>query len=274
MSSVLSLDAVTVWRPWNGRPGLRLLEDITWRVQGGERWAVLGPNGAGKTTLLNVVGAVTHPSRGTVEVLGKRLGWVATATLRGAIGFVDPGLERSLAPSLLAEHVVLTGRSSTIAFLQEQYGRSERSRARRLLGQFGCEHVAERRFDQCSNGERKRILLARSLMCNPELLLLDEPAAGLDLAGRELLLRSLDSLVQSHRELTTVLVTHHPEELPPSTTHALLLCAGRLVAAGPVATTLTEKTLADCYGIDVSVRHERGRWNVTARDRGYFAADG
>ncbi len=268
MEPALSLDSVTVWRPLAGTATrLTILDTVTWQAQPGERWAVLGQNGAGKSTLLNLLGAVTHPSSGTVAVLGNRLGKVALPTLRRQIGFVDPGLERSFAPSLLAEQVVLTGRTNTILFFQEMGAPRDRLRARALLSQLGCEPLAERPFGRCSSGERKRILIARALMCEPGLLVLDEPSAGLDLGGRELLLRSLDTLVDSHPELTTVLVTHHPEELPRSTTHVLLLRAGRIVTAGRIAEALTEETMAACFDIDVSVRYVDGRWTVAARGR-------
>jgi iron complex transport system ATP-binding protein len=259
----LALSGVTVWRP-GSRGRQVLLDDITWSVGVGERWAVLGPNGAGKTTLLNLLGAVTHPSAGTVEVLGHRLGRVPTAALRRDVGFVDPGLERSVSPRLSAEQVVLTGQTSTVLFLDDQLVAADRLRARALLARLGCTQLVDREFGLCSSGERKRILLARALMRDPRLLILDEPAAGLDLGGRELLIESLDSLAGSHPGLTTVLVTHHLEELPTSTTHALLLAAGTIVAAGPIDETVTDEAMRSCFGVAVTVHSRAGRLTATA----------
>jgi iron complex transport system ATP-binding protein len=259
----LALSGVTVWRP--GSHGRQvLLDDITWAAQAGERWAVLGPNGAGKTTLLNLLGAVTHPSTGTVDVLGHRLGRVSTAALRRDVGFVDPGLERSLSPRLTAEQVVLTGQTSTVLLLEDEIVPADRLRARDLLTRLGCMSLVDRGFDRCSSGERKRILLARALMRDPRLLILDEPAAGLDLGGRELLIESLDALARSHPELTTVLVTHHLEELPRSTTHALLLAAGTIVAAGPIGETVTDEAMRRCFGVAVTVHSRAGRLTANA----------
>jgi iron complex transport system ATP-binding protein len=256
--------AVRVWR-WVAGEERRavLLEAIDWRVEMGERWVVMGPNGAGKTTLLNLAAASSHPSEGSVEVLGATLGRVDLRRLRERIGTLEPGLARRIRGRLTAFEVVLTGAFGSIALLHDRIEERHRRRARELMATVGVAELAERRYENCSQGERQRLLLARALMDEPELLLLDEPTSGLDLPSRERLVASLDAMSEQQPTLPTVTVTHHPEEVPTSSTHALLLAEGRAVAAGPIEQTLTGPALSECFGIEVEVSRAHGRWLAT-----------
>jgi len=263
------LDDVSLWR-WDDRVRERrpILAGISWQAGRGERWALLGPNGAGKTTLLGVVGAAEFPSRGTVDVLGERLGRTDVFRLRERVGLVDARLGRRLAPGLTVEQVALTGATGTIGLLEHRLRPADRERARALLATLGVERLAGRRFAECSHGERTRTLIARALVARPELLLLDEPGAGLDLGGRETLLSALSRLAREHPQLTLVTTTHHLEELPAETTHALLLRDGAVAAAGPVAETLTGPALSACFGLPVDVGRVAGRWHAIASAQG------
>jgi iron complex transport system ATP-binding protein len=257
---------VAVWR-WSTRASNRvpILESIDWDVHEDERWALLGPNGSGKTTLLTVASAVEFASGGRVEILGATPGRTDMGALRERIGFVDARAGHRFAAGLDIEQVVQTGATQTIGFFPDRLGDHDRESARRLIDVLGIGRIATRRFADCSQGERKRALIARALVPRPRLLLLDEPGAGLDLHGRETLLAALEDLAQNddHR-VGLVFTTHHLEELPRTTTHALLLRDGRIVAAGPVAETLTDATLTTCFGLDVEVGRTRGRWSATS----------
>jgi iron complex transport system ATP-binding protein len=266
--AVLRMAAVDVWAVLGGTgERLPIVSGVDWEVRAGEQWALLGPNGAGKTTLLGLAGAMRHPSAGTVEVLGERLGRTDVRRLRGRIGAVDARSARAFPVWLSAEEVVLTGATGTIQPLWERYGASERDRARELLESFGCGPLRERSFASCSDGERQRVRLARALMADPRLLLLDEPASGLDLPAREALLAALDRLERLRPGLATITVTHHVEEVAASTTHALLLRAGRVVAAGPAAEVLTGEHLSACFAMRVEVHRLDGRWAAWAPAR-------
>jgi iron complex transport system ATP-binding protein len=250
----LEVDRVRVWTPGGGD----LLRGVSWRVRAGEHWVLLGPNGAGKTTLLSLAGARRHPSSGAVRVLGQRLGSVDMRELRRSIGVVDQALR--MPDELTAEAVVLTGASGSVQPLWDRYGAADRERAMELLALMGCAHLAGRRVGTCSHGERGRVRIARALMPAPPLLLLDEPASGLDLAARELLLAALAELAAFDPALATVVVSHHLEDLPPHTSHALLLAGGAVVAAGEVGDTLTGEAVSACFGIGVEVGRHDGRW--------------
>jgi iron complex transport system ATP-binding protein len=241
-----------------------LLDGVEWVVHAGEQWAVLGPNGAGKTTLLNVAAGLRHPSRGAVRILGETVGRVDLRELRARIGYLDLALETAFAPRRTALEVALTGATGSIALLEERLTASDHERARDLLARFGCAPVSGQAFRTCSQGQRRRVLLARALMHDPPLLLLDEPADGLDLPGREALLAALATLAGDGPAAAVVTVTHHLEELPASTTHALLLRGGRVVAAGPADTVLTDAPLSACFGAPITVRREDGRWTARA----------
>jgi iron complex transport system ATP-binding protein len=258
----IRMSEVGVWR-WVAAEERRavLLRDLDWTVEPGEHWVVLGPNGAGKTTLLNMAAAFAHPSEGTVEVLGKRLGAVDMRTLRESIGTVEPGLARRIKGRYTGFEVVLTGATGSIALLHNRMiTDADRERADRLMSEIGVEALRERRFEDCSQGERQRLLLARSLMDEPELLLLDEPTSGLDLPSRERLIASLDTMADANADLPTVIVTHHLEEIPSTTTHALLLRDGAVVAAGEAPAVLTSEAVSTTFDIEVSVAHHAGRW--------------
>ena len=261
----LRLSGVTVWE-WDDRARQRqpIINGIDWTVAAGEQWAVLGPNGAGKSTLLDICAGMRHPSRGQVEILGGTVGRVDLRALRERIGHVDVKTEEAFSPRLTVRGVVLTGATGTIQVLEERMCAANRSRAAQLLEQFGCAAVAEHAFAACSQGERRRILLARALMRRPPLLLLDEPADGLDLPGREALLAALNALACESAPPAVVLVTHHLEELPPSITHALLLADGRVSACGPAPAVLADEPLSACFGVPVSVSRADGRWAARA----------
>ncbi len=254
----LAFEEVSIWTP----QGADILRGIDWTVQPGERWALIGPNGSGKSTLLSLAGAWRHPSRGRVSVLGKTLGQVDMPALRKHIGYVDAG--GTVLDWLTAEDVVLTGIGATVRPLWWTYTDDDRARAGEMLALLGCADLAEREIATCSQGERGRVRIARALIARPRLLLLDEPAVGLDLAAREALIAALDRLSREQPDLTSVLVTHHLEEIPPSTTHALLLREGRVVAAGDIGDVLTSENLSACFGLPVACRHDGERWFARA----------
>jgi iron complex transport system ATP-binding protein len=267
--AALRLEDVEVWR-WHAASGTRkpLLDGVSWEVGYGERWALLGPNGAGKTTLLTLAGAVEFASRGRVEILGETMGRTDVPRLRESIGFVDPRLGPRFAPLLSVRQVIRTGATGTIGYFEERLSGLDLDRADDLLGTFGLGAIGERRFGDCSQGERKRTLIARALVARPRLLLLDEPGAGLDLPGREILLSSLDRVARDQPSLAMVITTHHLEELPASTSHALLLRQGRAVAAGAVADTLTDARLSECFGLALTVTRTGGRLAASAAGSG------
>ncbi len=254
---VVRLDSVSVVRD-----GDTLLDDVSWEVGAGERWALLGPNGSGKTTLLRVVGAGLWPTRGTVEILGERLGRVDMRELRTRITVVSASIARTLRPAQPALDVVLTGRFAALETWWHEYTDDDRRRAADLLDAagFGGELFAARAFGLLSEGERQQVLLARALMGDPELILLDEPAAGLDLGARERLLARLALLAADPMVPPMVLVTHHLEELPPGISHVALLRHGRVVDAGPVDDVLTDDTVSHVFGVQVGVERRGDRW--------------
>lgn len=248
------------------RDGVALLDDVTLEVRTGERWVLLGPNGSGKTTLLQVAGAALWPTRGAVEVLGGRFGHVDLRALRQRIAMVSAAVARSLRPGLATLDAVLTGRHAALETWWHEYTDDDRREAAGLLAAAGLgPGLLARPFGLLSEGERQQVLLARALMGRPELLLLDEPAAGLDLGAREALLARLAALAADPGVAPLVLVTHHVEEIPPGTTHAALLRAGRLVAAGPVADVLAPGPVSAAFGLAVEVERHGGRWSARAR---------
>ena len=266
--SALTLTSVTVWeREARSDRRVPILTDVSWTVRAGEQWAVLGPNGAGKSTLLDIAAGVRHPSRGVVRILGETVGRVDLRDLREQIGHVDVKTEEAFSPRRTALEVVLTGVTGTIQVLEERIGGAERELAVNLLARFGCAAVAGHAFATCSQGERRRVLLARALMRRPPLLLLDEPADGLDLPGREALLAAVESLGADLPAPAVITVTHHLEELPATTTHALLLSGGRVVACGAAPAVLAEEPLSACFGVPVTVTRAGGRWSARATPR-------
>ena len=246
------------------REGRAILDGVTWSVRPGERWAVLGPNGSGKTTLLRVAGMRLLPTRGSVEVLGHRYGTVDARVLRQRVAFVSQTLLRSFRPTILAADVVLSGRHAALETWWHHYGDADRDRAARLLAESGLDHLADREFGVLSEGERQRLLLARALMGEPELLLLDEPAAGLDLGARERLVARLASLAADPATSPLVLVTHHLEEIPPGVSHAALVSNGRIAGSGPVEEVLTSHAVSACFDAPVTVTRAEGRWMARA----------
>lgn len=266
MGDVLDLIGVTVVRNET-----TLLDEVTWTVREGERWVVLGPNGAGKTTLLQIAGARLHPTRGTVRILDETLGSVDVFELRPRIGLSSAAFAETLPAHERVADVVLTAAYAVAGRWHESYDPLDHRRSTDLLAAFGVAHLADRTFGTLSEGERKRVQLARSLMTDPELVLLDEPAAGLDLGGRETLVQDLSELAGDRRSPVLVLVTHHVEEVPPGFTHALLLRSGRVVAAGPLDHVLTDETLTATFDVPLVVQRTDGRWTARIRRRGEVA---
>jgi iron complex transport system ATP-binding protein len=242
--------------------GSVILDGVDWSVGPDERWVVLGPNGAGKTTLLRVAALYQHPSRGVVEVLGQRLGRCDVRTLRERIAFSSPALAASLEPRMTACEVVMTGRYAALAPWWHRYSPEDRARAHSLLDRFGCSGLADHRFPTLSAGERQRVLLARTLMNEPGAVLLDEPTAGLDVGGREELVADLAEWARDPSRPPLVLVTHHLEEIPPGFTHALVMREGKVLASGPLTTTVTSEVLTRAFGIPLTVRVRDGRYTT------------
>ncbi|WP_213454241.1 ABC transporter ATP-binding protein [Rhizomonospora bruguierae] len=245
------------------RSGGYLVRGIDWRVAQDERWVVLGPNGAGKSTLLNLAAARMHPTTGTVDVLGERLGLVDVNELRTRIGLSTAALAERIAGDERVRDVVVTAAYGVLGRWRETYEAMDERRAGGLLEQLGVAGLADRDYGTLSEGERKRVQIARALMTDPELLLLDEPAAGLDLGGREELVARLAELARDPDAPTLVLVTHHVEEIPPGFTHALLLREGAIVAQGPLDDTVTAENLSKTFGLPLRV--DRAGDRFTAR---------
>jgi len=246
------------------REDTAILSGVNWHVRSGERWAVLGPNGSGKTTLLQLASGYLHPTRGTVDVLGQRLGRVHVRALREHIGLVSPSIARMLFPRLTAREVVVSAKRGALEPWWHDYSAADLAKASSLLAAAGFDGIADRLFAVLSEGERQQVLLARTLMSDPWLLLLDEPCAGLDVAGRERLLARLSSLGANSPELPIVMVTHHVEEIPAGFTHSLLLRAGRAVTTGPVGDVLTSESLSECFGMALRLARAGGRWSCQA----------
>jgi iron complex transport system ATP-binding protein len=241
-----------------------ILNRLSWTVREGERWVVLGRNGAGKTTLLQVASGRMHPSQGTADLLGERMGRVDVFELRPRIGLSSASLADRIPAGETVRDVVLTAAYGVTGRWRESYEELDESRAGDLLAAFGVAHLADRRFGTLSEGERKRTQIARSLMTDPELLLLDEPAAGLDLGGREELVAALAELAGDPRSPVLVLVTHHVEEIPPGFTHLLLLRDGEVHARGPLDEVLTAENLSGAFGLDLVVERSGDRWTARA----------
>ncbi|MCP2332105.1 iron complex transport system ATP-binding protein [Actinoalloteichus cyanogriseus DSM 43889] len=258
---VIRMDGVGVRRNRND-----LLSGVDWSVELDERWVVLGPNGAGKTTLIRLAGAEMHPSSGTVHLLEERLGGVDVFELRPRIGVCSAATAQRVPGEEIVRDVVVSASYAVIGRWRERYDELDTGRAEELLAALGVGHLADRPFGTLSEGERKRTLIARALMADPELLLLDEPAAGLDLGGREDLVARLSQLALDPDAPAMVLVTHHVEEIPPGFTHAMLLRDGAVVAQGLLDEVLTEENLSATFGQDLSL--ERSGDRFFARRRG------
>jgi iron complex transport system ATP-binding protein len=241
-----------------------LLRDLTWRVELDERWVVLGPNGAGKTTMVNLAAGRSHPTSGTMYVLGEKIGRTDLHELRTRVGLSTAALAESIPAEELVRNVVVTAAWSVVGRWRESYDPADLARAEALMSQFGVGHLAERTYGTLSEGERKRAQIARALMTDPELLLLDEPAAGLDLGGREDLVARLATIAQDPDAPALILVTHHVEEIPPGITHAMLLRQGAVVASGLLETVMTADNLSAAFGLPLKVDYTDGRFAARA----------
>jgi iron complex transport system ATP-binding protein len=260
MSAILELSNISV------RRGERIiLGPVDWQVLDGQRWVILGPNGAGKTTLLQICSSLIHPTTGTIKILGEQLGKVDVFELRTRIGLSSSALVEQMPPDELVMDVVLTAAYAMLGRWQERYDLWDESRAMALLTALGVRELGDRLFGSLSEGEKKRVQIARSLMADPELLLLDEPASSLDLGGREDLLKRIETFAGDPLAPATVIVTHHIEEIPAGTTHALLLRNGAVLAKGEVNSVINDQNLSEAYGLAISVQSENGRFFARAR---------
>jgi len=260
MSAILELSSISVQR------GDRIiLGPLDWQVLEGQRWVVLGPNGAGKTTLLQICSSLIHPTTGSITILGQMLGKVDVFELRTRIGLTSSALVEQLPSDEIVMDVVLTAAYAMFGRWQEKYDLWDESRAMALLTALGVRELGNRNYGTLSDGEKKRVQIARALMADPELLLLDEPASALDLGGREDLLKRIETFSNDPLAPATVIVTHHIEEIPSGTTHALLLRDGKTVAQGQIQSVINDENLSIAYGLPISVQSEHGRYFARAR---------
>nr|WP_315269208.1 ABC transporter ATP-binding protein [Microbacterium lemovicicum] len=241
-----------------------IVSGLNWSVSGDQRWVILGPNGAGKTTVLQLADTLLHPTSGVVSVLGERLGRTDVFELRPRIGFASSAMARRIPPEERVVDVVLTAAYSVVGRWREDYDSIDERRALRVLAEWRLDHLAERTFGTLSDGEQKRVQIARAVMTDPELLLLDEPTASLDLGAREELLMLLGGYAQSETTPAMVMVTHHVEEIPVGFTHVLLLRDGAAVASGPLAETLTAENLTATFGMPITLTAADGRYAARA----------
>lgn len=260
MNTVVELTDVTV------RRGQALLLDaVSWTVNEGDRWVVLGANGAGKTTLVQLCSAQIHPSAGTASILGEQLGAVDVFELRPRIGYTSAAIAERIPREELVRDVVVSASYGVLGRWREEYENLDHDRARALLVEVGAGRLLDRTFGTLSEGERKRVQIARALMTDPELLIMDEPAAGLDLGGREDLVSTLNVLATDSTAPAIVLVSHHVEEVPPGFTHTLMLRAGRVVAAGPLDQVMTAENLSTTFAMSLQLSFEDGRYAARRR---------
>ncbi len=257
MSDVLELVDVSVVRD-----GRALVDQVSWSVAEGERWVILGPNGAGKTTLLNVASSYLFPTKGEAVILGEKLGSVDVFDLRPRIGVAGAAMADKMPRRQTVLETVLTAAYGMTAHWRESYDRSDEDRARLILDRLGMAEYADRKFGTLSEGERKRTLISRAIMTDPELLLLDEPAAGLDLGGREDLVRRLGRLARDPIAPSMIMVTHHVEEIAPGFTHVLMIRQGKVVTAGPIELELNSRNLSHCFGLPLIVERRADRWTA------------
>lgn len=253
------------------RPGKILLDDVDWTVGDDERWVVLGPNGAGKTTLMQIIGTFMHPTRGSVRILDEVLGEVDVFDVRTRIGHTSTSVADHIPPAESVSNAVLSAAHAVRGRWKEAYDEQDVRRAEQIMGEWGILGLAGRTFGTLSEGERKRVLIARALMTDPELLLLDEPAAGLDLGAREDLVASLQMLSEADDSPVLVMVSHHVEEIPAGFTHVLMLRDGKVVAQGPIESTMTAANLSRTFGQRIHLDHEGGRWAARRAAYGHRA---
>ncbi|MDF2666177.1 MAG: ABC-type molybdenum transport system, ATPase component/photorepair protein PhrA [Microbacterium sp.] len=259
MPQVLEFSDVVVRR--NTRD---IVSHLDWSVEDDQRWVVLGPNGAGKTTVLQLADTLLHPTSGTVTILGEQLGRTDVFELRPRIGFASSAMARRVPPEESVLDVVLTAAYSVTGRWREQYDDIDERRALRVLAEWRLDHLADRTFGTLSDGEQKRVQIARAVMTDPELLLLDEPTASLDLGAREELLTLLSGYAQAPTTPAMVMVTHHVEEIPVGFTHVLLLRDGEVVASGPLDEALTAENLSTTFGLEITLTREAGRYAARA----------
>ncbi len=246
------------------RDGRNIVDDLSWTVKDDERWVVLGPNGAGKTTLLQLADTLLHPTSGAVTILGERLGRTDVFELRPRIGFASSAMAKRVPPEETVLNVVLTAAYSVLGRWREDYDDIDERRALRVLAEWRLDDLADRTFGTLSDGEQKRVQIARAVMTDPELLLLDEPTASLDLGAREELVGLLGGYAQAPTTPAMVIVTHHVEEIPVGFTHVLLLRDGGVVASGPIRETLTGESLTETFGLPITLSEEGGRFAARA----------
>ena len=246
------------------RDGNTILDRVSWTVEGDERWVILGPNGAGKTTLLQIAAALVHPSKGKAKLLDQTMGAVDIFDLRPRIGFVSSAMARRIPGDETVLNVVMTAAYSVTGRWNEVYEDIDVNRARRVLAEWKLGDFVDRKFGALSDGEQKRVLIARAVMTDPELLLLDEPAASLDLGSREELLGLLSGFASSKSSPAMVIVTHHVEEIPQGFTDALFLAKGRVVAEGKLADVVTADVLSKTFGIPLELTSSNGRFAARA----------
>jgi iron complex transport system ATP-binding protein len=258
-AQVLRLRDVTVRREQS-----MLLREVSWTVHDDETWVIVGPNGAGKTTLLQIAAGLMVPTSGLAEVLDESLADADLTELRSRVGIASAALAEQVPRKEKVIDLVMTAGYGTVGRSGEEFDSFDVARAVELLDAVGCAHLIRRSFGTLSEGERKRVQIARSLMADPELLLLDEPAAGLDLGGREDLLLRIAALVADPRSPVLVMVTHHVEEVPAGFTHAMLMRAGLVLAAGPIDEVFTEGNLSRCFGLPLILERRGSRWMARA----------
>jgi len=257
MSAVIALNNVTLVRDKRA-----ILNNVDWRVEPNQRWVIIGPNGAGKTSLLRIAAAQIHPSTGSAEILGERLGEINVFELRTRIGFASNAQAAHIPNSETVLNAVMTASYAITGRWNEQYDDIDERRARRVLGEWGLAEFADRAFGTLSDGERKRTQIARSVMPDPELLLLDEPVASLDLAAREQTIRIIGEYASSPYAPAMVMVTHHLEEIPAGFTHALIMVNGQIYAAGEIGSTLTSEKISEAFGIGLTITQVDGRFHA------------
>lgn len=261
MSLVLDFNNVTVFR--DARP---ILNNVDWQVSSNQRWVIVGPNGAGKTTLLRVAASQIHPSTGTAKLLGSTLGEVNVFELRTRIGFASNAMSAHIPNSETVLDAVMTASYGITGRWNEKYDDVDERRARRVLAEWQLGEMADRPFGTLSDGEKKRAQIARSVMPDPEILLLDEPVASLDMAAREHTISVLGSYASAPTAPAIVMVTHHIEEIPKGFTHALILSGGQVYAAGEIDSTLTSEKISGAFGFGLEVSRDGERFRVRARN--------
>lgn len=244
--------------------GTVILDEVDWTINPGERWVVLGPNGSGKTTLAQIAALRLHPSGGAVTVLGVTLGRADIGPLLPRVGFASAALADQIRPDLSARDVVMTAKHGALETWWHDYDQSDAEVAERSLERAGVSYLAGQRFGACSSGERQRVLIARALMTNPALLVLDEPTAALDLAGREQFVLTLERIAAEPESPAMVLITHHVDEIPPSFSHGLIMASGNVRALGAIDTVLTSPLLSESFGLPLEISRRNNRWTARA----------